>query len=369
MNEGIIHSHILDIDRMIKDGVNDENEYLRKLSSDVTSLKAEEIDAMMSYRYCTYDNAFSPLYLAISKKLPYPVIKFLITLYPQCIFQLNHERSYPIHIAISSMVDADIVELLLDAGPSVVFEVDASNRLPLHLSVRYYIFINITKKLIQMHPEGLKMKDVYGKLPLHLAVGYPCPYTIMALLEAYPEACFITDNSKQLPLHGLIGTYLQTTFDSISSFSCLRFMLNINPVAVLTKDCFEDTPLDLCPFYEREPLVSRLLLNAAAASLGQSKAEKLDAKYELEDDSRDMLATMSSSQIRDYRNINWNCMRKHIIIICLRLKSRQDSTQYPRNSLSSPFHQFVDIIIRFINSSSGSLSINHEILRAIILNL
>ena len=102
-----------------------------------------------------------------------------------------------------------LIAKILDKTPEAARIVNSQNCLPLHQILQRNVQMNkndknrITRKLIAVYPESAKVPGgKLNRLPLHvLFTDFKCPTLTQEIIDAYPEACGITDLSGYLPAH------------------------------------------------------------------------------------------------------------------------------------------------------------------------
>ncbi len=140
-----------------------------------------------------------PCHIACSRSLSLDIISLIVTTDPLALQERDIHGKLPLHWACSSNASYDVVKLLVDSYPNSVKEKIDRGRLPLHLACMHLSPFEVIKLLVESYEDAVKEnKNFEGKLPLHDA--YKAPYEVYnCLLEKFPDARLIADNSGRLP--------------------------------------------------------------------------------------------------------------------------------------------------------------------------
>lgn len=111
----------------------------------------------------------------------------------------------PLHVACMSRCSASIIHALLETYPESAFDKDLkNNKLPLQYLVEEKVIdADCLFTLLNLYPQAAGIKDDSGKLPLHHVSGATALQSIeivQALIDAYPSGAGVADHNFKLPV-------------------------------------------------------------------------------------------------------------------------------------------------------------------------
>ena len=179
------------------------------------------------------------------------ILRFMLDIDPTLSREVNGDDWLPIHHAAQCKSTAFCKELI-DAYPESLRIESRSYGWPIHLVCRFGNRVDTTdtiQYMLELDPELINAEDSDGYLPIHFASEYSGTELIELLFKYDPEAASteMNDEYRWLPLH------LACSYNT--NLSTIQVLYDAYPEAILARDRFGDTPLDLARSEVNQPAI------------------------------------------------------------------------------------------------------------------
>jgi ankyrin repeat protein len=159
----------------------------------------------------------------------------------------------PIHLAIIKGASHEIIQYLCQARPQALHKADEELNYPLHYAAMYGSS-SLVRLLVQAYPQACRVTNGRDRLPLHLLCARcfvsdadtVTPQDLQLVLDAFPEAAQACDRFGRMPLH--LAAQIQH-----QQWSFLDTLIRHYPEALVHKDFSRKTPLLLAKGSTRNP--------------------------------------------------------------------------------------------------------------------
>jgi len=193
------------------------------------------------------ESGYLPLHHAVDG-MSTEFCKVLIKAYPESVRIESNDETLPIHEACGGCKTrddlVDTIQHLLELYPESINARDERGLLPFHYAASKagHGRIDIMELLLKHDPDAASKKttDGKGQLPLHLACRY-CKRqeAIQVLYDAFPEATFVLDADKKIPLQLIkkgrseVVKFFSAQFEYIKHLNDMTFMITANEIGWL----------------------------------------------------------------------------------------------------------------------------------------
>eukprot|EP00804_Cyclotella_cryptica_P022826 CCRYP_005044-RA/>CCRYP_005044-RA protein AED:0.07 eAED:0.07 QI:83/1/1/1/0.5/0.66/3/18/360 len=155
-----------------------------------------------SFRRLGIGTNLHPLPLVVALGGSLDVVKIMVEACPEALGERLSGRRNLLHYAISEGVDIQVIRYLVTQYPQFLYETDSYNAIPLHLASTYpSSSLSVLQLLLHLHPNGAKAIDNKSQTPLHRACKSRAPLEkIMVLVAACPDVLSWRDWCGNTPL-------------------------------------------------------------------------------------------------------------------------------------------------------------------------
>jgi Ankyrin repeats (3 copies) len=146
----------------------------------------------------------SPLYSAFCRRAPLAKVRRIVAQNPGQISERDIETGgIPLHAAVAFGASRSVLEYLLQLWPDSIYDRDHDGNTPLHWSGPDSSLASI-RLLVSLWPESVEEMNEAGELPLHSATGRRARYPVLRyLLDRNPHALEVPDLAGNLPIYYL----------------------------------------------------------------------------------------------------------------------------------------------------------------------
>ena len=172
----------------------------------------------------------------------FEILRFMLNIDPTLSRELDGQGCLPVYFAVMNKSTAFCKELI-DGYPESLRIDPGDGRLPIHFACAYGNrddTADTIQYMLELDSELINEEDSDGLLPIHRAARSGMTKSIELLLKFDPDATSkeVNDGGQQLSLHLVCGGYTP-------NLSKVQLLYDIYPEAILARDRYGDTPLDL----------------------------------------------------------------------------------------------------------------------------
>lgn len=189
----------------------------------------------------------------LTKEIPRSVdtVRLLLDAYPEGVRVPCAYGHLPAHIAAESS-NVEVLRLILAQYPEAALHrsTEDNHMTPLMKAVSV-ANEDTVDFLCAQYPESVRLTNSHGLTALHFAAEGDNVRIMRRLVTTHPAIAFTRDAEGRTPLHVFLHTHpsedLTMASESSPEADCLRFLLAMDPAAVVVKDQHDETPLSLVP--------------------------------------------------------------------------------------------------------------------------